>query len=252
MEGQTRLSGTAPGKCLMVVHSQTSDVGRIGTSLSRRGYTLERCCPMDGERLPGRLDEYAAVVVFGGPMSANDDGVHEGILAELRWLPSVLKAGTPYLGVCLGAQLMARALGATVSPHPDGHVEVGYYPVIPKDDVPEPHFDSELYVYHWHKEGFDLPDGAHLLASGATFLHQAYQYGRATYGIQFHPEVTLPILRSWCGGDSPSSRAPGAQCAAQQVAGHAKHDHRLGRWLEVFIDRWIGEHTQTEEERTVA
>ena len=252
MEGQADTPKASMGKCLMVVHSLTSDVGRIGASLTRRGYTLERCCPMEGERLPEAMDQYAAVVVFGGPMSANDDGIHDGIMNELRWLPTVLEAGTPYLGVCLGAQLMARALGASVTPHPDGHVEVGYYPVTPSDAAPDRHFDSELYVYHWHKEGFDLPAGAHLLAHGSTFPHQAYQYGASTFGIQFHPEVTLSMLRSWCSEDSPSSRAPGAQCRNQQVAGHARHDHRLGRWLETFMDNWLGRAVCESSERTVA
>ncbi|MFO1352628.1 MAG: hypothetical protein U1F68_18940 [Gammaproteobacteria bacterium] len=113
---------------LAIVHQKTSQTGRIGAKLEARGYAIEMRCPMLGHGLPERLDDYAAVLVMGGPMSANDDHLL-GIRAELDWLPVVLGAAKPYLGVCLGAQLLARALGARVSPHDEGLTEVGYFPV---------------------------------------------------------------------------------------------------------------------------
>lgn len=102
---------------LAVVHQATSDPGRIGARLQARGYHVQRCCPMAGESLPAPTEDHAGVVVFGGPMSANDTGL-DGIRAELDWLPGVLNAGLPYLGVCLGAQLMTRVLGEPSRPIP--------------------------------------------------------------------------------------------------------------------------------------
>ena len=75
------------------------------------------------------MDGYAGTIVFGGPMSANDDGKLPGIRAQLDWIPTALDSGRPFLGICLGAQLLARALGATVKPHPAGLAEIGYFPV---------------------------------------------------------------------------------------------------------------------------
>ena len=238
MERQKLTSALSRRKCLMVVHSPKSDIGRIGTALLARGYELERCCPIVGDRLPNDLERWSAIVVFGGAMSANDEALHEGIFNELRWLPTVVDARVPFLGVCLGAQLMARALGATVAPHPKEEVEVGYYPVIPTE-VGKEFFSSKLYVYQWHKEGFDLPRGAELLAHGRNFPNQACRFSADAFGIQFHPEITWSTLKSWCSGDTPSSRASGAQSSRVQLEGYGRYDHDLGCWLEGFIEKWL-------------
>jgi GMP synthase (glutamine-hydrolysing) len=119
------------GRVLMVVHQRHSNPGRVGELLVGRGGTLDRRCPNLGDPLPEDLSPYAAVVVFGGPQSANDDHL-PGIRAELDWLEgTALPAALPLLGICLGAQMMARVLGARVGPHPDGLVEIGWHQVHP-------------------------------------------------------------------------------------------------------------------------
>ena len=121
-------------KVLVVVHQEHSTPGRVGEFLVARGYTLDRRCPNMGDPLPTDLSEYAASVVFGGPMSANDDHL-PGIRAELQWLEKhALPSERPLLGICLGGQQIARVLGARVGPHCDGLVEIGYYEVAPTDD----------------------------------------------------------------------------------------------------------------------
>lgn len=222
---------------LAVVHQQDSDTGRIGQRLRRRGYYVEVRCPLHGDALPERPGDHAGVLVFGGPMSANDTHL-DGIRAELDWLERVAVAGTPYLGVCLGAQLMARALGAEVAPHPEQQVEIGYYP-IRATDAGRDLFPEELHVYHWHKEGFDLPSGAELLASGERFPHQAYRYDGRVYGIQFHPEVTRPIMARWLDNGAEQLASPGARPADAHFHGHARHDPALDDWLERFLDHWL-------------
>ena len=222
---------------LMVVHQKTSVTGRVGARLLQRGYRLDVRCPMEGQPLPERLDHIRGVVVFGGPMSANDEHL-DGIRAELDWLPRVLAQNKPYLGICLGAQLMARALGATVRPHPAGRAEIGYYPVRPARQGCDL-FDAPMHVYHWHREGFDIPAGATRLAVGETFANQAYRYARRVYGIQFHPEVTFDMMTRWTANGGDQLGCPGAQAAALHFAGHRRFDAALGAWLGRFLDHWL-------------
>jgi GMP synthase (glutamine-hydrolysing) len=222
---------------LLVVHQGTSDTGRLGRKLAARGYGLEVRCPMRGDPLPERLDGHVAAVVFGGPMSANDEHL-PGIRAELDWLPSVLDTGRPFLGICLGAQLLARVLGARVAPHPEGRAEIGYFPVSPTPAA-DGFLDGRLMVYHWHREGFELPRGAVWLAEGDSFPHQAFRCGAATYGVQYHPEVTGEIMARWLRSGAAKLTLPGAQPRDEQLAGHRRHDRGIDAWLERFLDRWL-------------
>ncbi len=101
---------------LLVMQAQDASAGRCRRMLRERGYQLDYCYPQTGEPLPANMDGYAGAVVFGGPMSANDDDKLPGIRAQLDWIPRMLATGRPFLGICLGGQLLARALGATVKP----------------------------------------------------------------------------------------------------------------------------------------
>ncbi len=229
-------------RLLLVMQTPDASAGRCGRKLRERGYQLECCYPLSGEPLPAGMDGYAGVVVFGGPMSANDADKLPGIRAQLDWIPQALNSGRPFLGICLGAQLLARALGATVQPHPAGLAEIGYFPVQPTA-AGQTTFDAPLHVYHWHHEGFALPVGAELLASGERFPHQAYRYGANAFGVQFHPEVDRAILEHWLVDGAHELTAPGAQSAAEQRDRHARHDAALDRWLEVFLEGWLGNNT---------
>ena len=95
-----------------MVHQEHSRPGRVGVLLEKRGYELHRLCPNLGCELPEDMSDYAGVVIFGGPMSANDCGTLNGIKCELDWIPKVVEAGVPFLGLCLGAQLLTRASAA--------------------------------------------------------------------------------------------------------------------------------------------
>lgn len=171
-------------------------------------------------------------------MSANDDHLLPGIRAQLDWIPQALASGQPFLGICLGAQLLARALGATVKPHPEGWAEIGYFPVYPTP-AGQSWFDAPLQVYHWHREGFDLPAGAELLTAGERFHHQAYRYGSNAFGLQFHPEVNQRILEAWLVEGAEELTAPGAQSADEQRQRHRLYDATLDRWCEVFLEKWL-------------
>lgn len=232
------MSDSDSRKVLAVVHQGHSRTGRVGALLEQRGYTVERCCPNMGDCLPPDLDSYAGVVVYGGPMSANDEASQPGIKAELDWLPRVLDAQVPYLGLCLGAQLLAKCLGARVDVHPEGLAEIGYVRIDPVHQQCRI-FPESLTVYQWHREGFDLPSGATLLARGQSFPNQAYRYGRNAYGLQFHPEVTLEMKEIWTVKAAERLKLPGAQPREHHIDMHPVHDPALGAWIDRFLDLWL-------------
>ncbi len=224
---------------LLVVHQETSDTGRVGEKLAARGHGLDVRCPMLGDRLPEPVDGHAGAVIFGGPMSANDDHL-PGVRAELDWLAGFLETGRPFLGICLGAQMLGRVLGARVGFHPEGRAEIGYYPIRPTAAA-DGFLDGPLTVYHWNREGVELPRDAVLLAEGESFPVQAFRYGAAAYGLQYHPEVNTRIMTRWLKKGAHRLTLPGAQGRDEQLAGHPRHDPPIDRWVDRFLDLWLGD-----------
>ena len=195
-------------------------------------------CPNAGSPLPETLDHHDGVIVFGGPMSANDDATEPGIRAELDWLPKVIKSDTPYLGICLGAQMLSRVLGGSVAPHPEGLVEIGYYDVVPTEAGRDflPHAQK---MYQWHREGMTLPDGAELLATGEAFREQAYRYGTCAYAVQFHPEVTRQMIKQWTVSAAHRLVLPNARRRETHLADNTMHDPAVDIWIEQFMVHWL-------------
>ena len=160
---------------LIVLRQEHSTPGRIGIALKAPDVRLDIRRPSCGEPLPDRLADHDGVVVFGGPMGAND--TLDWVRREIKWLETPLAEDKPLLGLCLGAQMLARALGARVFSYDDKRSEIGYYPIEPTliggRLCPAP---FPRTVYQWHSDGFDLPQGAELLAvGGANFPNQAYR-----------------------------------------------------------------------------
>jgi GMP synthase (glutamine-hydrolysing) len=233
-------------KILIVMHQPTSDSGRVGQILKAKGYELDIRCPSNSDELPATMDSHDGVVVFGGPMSANDSETLPFIRTELDWIPTALESGKPYLGICLGAQLLARVLGAQVKPHPDCLTEIGYFPITPTPDS-RPYLDSPLYVYHWHCEGFELPQEAVKIAQGEIFVNQAFRYGKAAFGLQFHPEATGEIVDRWTTLGAHMLTLPGAQSREEQIGKHSLYAIALEDWLKNFLSLWLGETANTSD-----
>ncbi|MGC1356997.1 MAG: glutamine amidotransferase [Xanthobacteraceae bacterium] len=226
-----------PQPILIVLHQEHSTPGRIGQSLGQLGFPLDVRRPRFEEALPPTLAEHAGAVIFGGPMSAND--ADDFIRREIDWISVPLKEQKPFLGICLGAQMCARALGGHVFPHPKGQVEIGYYPIRPTAaglSVVNPWPEQ---VYQWHREGFDLPTGAELLAEGDMFEVQAFRYGR-TYALQFHPDVTHLMMHKWTTRGHERMGMPGARPRETHFADRAVYDYSARAWLGAFLERWIG------------
>jgi GMP synthase (glutamine-hydrolysing) len=227
-----------PKKVAIVVHQEHSRPGRVGVLLEKRGYELHRLCPNLGCELPEDMSDYAGVVIFGGPMSANDCGTLNGIKCELDWIPKVVEAGVPFLGLCLGAQLLTRALGGRVGPHPEGRIEAGYVQIEPTG-LGRAWFKAPMTVYQFHREGMDIPECCELLATGETYRNQAFRYGENAFGFQFHPEVTLEMKQVWTLKASQRLAMPGAQQRGVHLSMHAIYDPPLDRWTNGFLDRWL-------------
>jgi GMP synthase (glutamine-hydrolysing) len=222
---------------LIVLHQEHSSPGRVGQVLGKLGYPLDVRRPRFGDALPETMQDHAGAVIFGGPQSANDED--EFIRRETDWIGVPLRDNKPYLGICLGAQMMARHLGAKVSAHPEGHAEVGYYPIRPT--AAGRHLCAEWpdRVYQWHREGFELPRGAELLAEGDAFSVQAFRY-RSGYALQFHPEVTHAMMYRWLVRGAHRMDLPGTKQRHEHVSDRFVYDYAARNWLAAFIDRWIG------------
>ncbi len=140
-----------------------------------------------------------AVVVLGGPMSANDGERLSFIREELRLIEAALKRGLPFLGICLGSQLLAKVLGAKV--YPGTQKEIGWYPLrrLPaaREDPLLRAWPEQGPMFQWHGETFEKPAGAELLAASDLYPHQAFRYGAHAYGFQFHPEMTAQMVEEW-------------------------------------------------------
>lgn len=228
---------TPPRHLLLIKHSRGWDVDRVNRWAAHRGHRVTRCFPADGEPLP-EPDAFDAVVVFGGAMSANDCHVQPWIKPELAFIERCLARDTKFFGICLGAQLLARVLGAKISAKPCGATEVGFYPLSP---APGSDFLAEGdQMFQWHSEGFELPPGATALASSAAFSQQAYSLPGGHFGVQFHPEVNPQVLRLWQ-ARIPPDKYPWLTPELRQT--HLRQcidsDARITTWLECFLDRWV-------------
>ena len=238
---------------LVVLHQEHSTPGRLGNALRQLGYPLDVRRARFGDPLPDTMAEHAAAIIFGGPMSAND--ADEFIRREIAWIGVPLMERKPFLGICLGAQMCARHLGGRVFRHPEGRAEIGYYPIRPTqaglavvDVWPE-------CVYQWHREGFDLPGGAELLAAGNTFEVQAFRYDRA-FALQFHPDVTHAMIHGWTTRNHDRMLLPGAKPRETHFADREVYDYSARAWLNLFLQRWLAvdrdEATATEQHAVVS
>jgi GMP synthase (glutamine-hydrolysing) len=186
---------------IAIRHVDFEDLGSFAEVLAARGIKLRYVDAAVDELSPAALAA-DLLVVLGGPIGAYEENLYPFLGAELHLLESRLAAGLPTLGICLGAQLMARALGARVYPGPAR--EIGWSPLsLSKAGRASPlaHLAGDLTsMLHWHGDTFDLPDGARLLASTELCPHQAFAWGERALALQCHPEARSAQLERWLVG----------------------------------------------------
>lgn len=175
-------------------HVPFEGLGSIGDWLNAEGYETTSTRFFESSVLP-HVDDVDLLIAMGGPMSVNDEAMLPWLVAEKAFVRDAIRAGTPVLGICLGAQLIASALGARVYANPQK--EIGWLPIqaveAPRDGAFR--FPPSIDVFHWHGETFDLPSGAIALASSPACRNQAFQIGRSVIGLQFHLETTPESAR---------------------------------------------------------
>jgi GMP synthase (glutamine-hydrolysing) len=218
---------------LIVLHQETSSPGRVGQLLQAMGFPLDIVRPPLGDRLPDTLEDHSGAVVFGGPMSANDE--HDYIRHETDWMAVPLKENKPLLGICLGAQLLVNHLGGKVESHPEGLVEIGWYPIRPTEEG-KALMDWPEMIYQFHREGFTLPSDAVHLVTGDTYENQAFRYGDNAWGVQFHAELTQAMMHRWVVRGAHRFTLPGSQPGKAHLNGRMLYDRAVHSWLQDFLD----------------
>jgi len=183
---------------LVLQHLDIEPPALLADCLMKAGNIIESVRIDRKEAIPDTLKDYAGLIVMGGPMSAKDN--LSFIQEEINLLRQAIAQDLPVLGICLGAQLLAKAAGAQIFPSPER--ELGWYRLLPTPDgESDPLFFTlpakGLDVFQWHGETFSLPSDAKLLASCPKVPHQAFRLGSCQYGLQFHVEVDEAIIRTW-------------------------------------------------------
>jgi GMP synthase-like glutamine amidotransferase len=186
-------------KWVILQHVAYEGPGAIVGAITARGHAHSVVRIDQGEAVPGSLDGMAGLVVMGGPMGVHDIEAHPWLMAERDLLKGAVTAELPVLGVCLGAQQLAHALGADVTSGNEPEVGVGEVHL-----TNEGHHDpvlgpggSPLPCMHWHQDTFGVPPGAVLLAWSDLCPHQAFRVGSRAYGLQFHVEMTAVLAAHW-------------------------------------------------------
>tara|TARA_B100000586_G_scaffold88098_1_gene62569 strand:- start:49 stop:747 length:699 start_codon:yes stop_codon:yes gene_type:complete len=224
---------------LFILHQKTSEAGDIANKLKIRGFNFEIRRPSLGDSLPTNLNNYSVIVIFGGPMSANDND--EFMKKEIDWIGQVLQSEVPFLGICLGAQILVKYLGCKVEKNPNELSEIGFYKIQPTEKGIKL-FQSQDVFYQFHTEGFELPSGCELLAKGDIFSNQAFRY-KNCYGLQFHPEVNIYLHLKWL--FLVLIKKPhilfknGAQNIFYQLWLRIKYNNSISRWLDDFLDNYL-------------
>jgi GMP synthase (glutamine-hydrolysing) len=219
---------------LVFRHGLSGPIGLLGDALALRQIEWRYVDLWVSPEEDPLVEDAQAVVSLGGPMSVNDS--LPWLRREERYINRAISSGVPVLGICLGAQLLAKCLGARVGPM--RRKEIGWYPVrftaAGLEDRLFRGLSPEQTFFHWHGENFDLPAGAERLAESDLCANQAFRAGSSLYGLQFHPEVTAEIIGSWCDEDAACGELREAEGDIDPKA----HRAEMGEVAGQFFGRW--------------
>ncbi|MYB33631.1 MAG: glutamine amidotransferase [Gammaproteobacteria bacterium] len=230
-----------PDKTILLVDHHDNPRDDLATIyLQEAGFQLELCCPFKGDPLPDANAGFIGAVIYGGEPNVTELDQFPYLKDELKWIGNALADDLPMVGICLGGQLIAHVLGAHVGYHDKGLCEFGYYPIKPTvhglSVIPRP-----MHVVEAHKQYFDLPEDAVLLAEGEIFENQAFRYGNHVYALQFHPEISADIFRRWQDSDWAFYGHPGAQIRAEQDQLLPSAASIQSQWFKGFLQHVFGD-----------
>ncbi|MFT4794671.1 MAG: GMP synthase (glutamine-hydrolyzing) [Paracoccaceae bacterium] len=217
-------------------HLNTPEPDALRGHLAARGLTLDARRMDRGDGAPVFGPQSAGLILTGGAQMITDRDALPFMAAEMAIAAQARDIGLPVLGICLGAQMLAHMLGGVVGPHADGQVALGFYETV-ATAAGAGLLPDRLMTLAGNEQGFSLPPGADLLATGAMFPNQAFRAGDKTLALQFHPEVTRLILDDWQEVLRPNAGKPGTQPEATQNAGFTAHDPALKAWMGAMLDR---------------
>ncbi|MFZ1087271.1 MAG: glutamine amidotransferase [Terracidiphilus sp.] len=228
---------------LVLSHVAFEDLGSLEAPLRERGFQMENFLAAEARFPLPQAESCDLLIVLGGPIGVYDQQDYPFLKDEIALIGQRLIACKPILGICLGAQMMAAALGARVYPGQQG-AEIGWFPLkaAPNSNPPAwfaPLLADGLSVFHWHGDTFDLPVGARLLAKSERYAHQAFTVGDCALALQFHPEVSAEGLESWYVGHACELHQKGIEVPGLRDAA-LHHSPALqeasGRFWRLWLD----------------
>jgi GMP synthase (glutamine-hydrolysing) len=227
---------------LILKHIDIEGPGTLGEFLKARKEPFKIIELGAGEPLPADVSEFKAVIVLGGPMNVDEETTHPFLKAENAFIQETLKQEVPYLGICLGSQLLAKAAGAKVTKSPAK--EIGWYHVkltgAGKNDPLFKGFREDETIFHWHEDMFEIPSDGQLLATSSGCPHQALKVGRNAYGLQFHVEITDVSIKEWCAEYCRKNTEERVAKSCELMEGYTKYkdqfNRQANRLFENFLD----------------
>ena len=214
-------------------HAAFEELGNLRPALERHGFDVQTVELYEAGAAVPDIGRASALVFMGGPMSANDDLPY--LHREVELIREAVQLGTPVLGICLGAQLIAKALGGKVqrSPVP----EIGWFHIdltaVGRLDPVFAGLEGAPTVFHWHQDMFQVPPGGELLATAPACPNQAFRAGRNIYGFQFHPEMTPAMIEDW-------QRHAQVCGEAVDAIDPDRHAGTLAQLCQRMVDGWTG------------
>ncbi|MEM9159543.1 MAG: glutamine amidotransferase [Verrucomicrobiota bacterium] len=227
-------------RIILIRHENDPLDDRITGFIRRHGLSFEVRRPFLGESLGPVDSSVAATVIYGGSFNVFEEDRYPFLREENAWIESCIAQEIPLLGICQGAQSIARVLGAYAGPPDEKRCEFGYYEIT-ATEAGKAYFPDTLTVPESHYHEFHLPKGADLLARSASFERQAFKYGKNVFAFQFHPEVVPSGFQRFQKRNTGHYAMPGAQDLQTQNALMQRHDTALDDWFAGFMEEFFAE-----------
>ena len=235
------ITGRAHRSALVLTHVAFEDSGSLGTILEDHGFRMVQLEPALQSSLFPDPCNHDLVVVMGGPIGVYETDFYPHLSREIAFIKTRLSQKKPVIGICLGAQLIANALGARVYPGPVR--EIGWLPLHLTDEgrhSPLALLEDGLPMLHWHGDTFDLPFGVSSLARTESIPHQAFMVDNYALALQFHPEIQTSVFERWLVGHA-------VELSVQKIDIHAlrlqtaENGPHLERRANAFFSHWLSE-----------